>query len=581
VCYTKDVFKKPFLIGLVVLGLFGFSQFAWGAELKTTTILDLKEKQILFRYGGLEKTNIFLCQTTNLSCQNLGSTTPAEVSDPFTDPEPLSTKIKNIKFDRTNATRVTLSPDEKWLAYYDPALANKETERKFVLLNLQANAKRKINEVTSPVNYWDLLTEDLRLFYFSPDSQSLVYLDDRSGYPSLYLVDLGQINKSAPTSQNLLPGKQITQKKYTIADFLLWDANTLYFTANREGAHHWSLYRYDLLTLKLEKIADDISYNQRMHQIDGKLLFLQIKNNSTVPVLYNPATKIISYFPTFPANPPVRGYTEKEIKLGPAGPNQLSGVLMQPANYSTQTRRPLIIWLHGGPYRQVSLGYHSYLGYAIYDWLMGEMAKNGLPGQGALVLKLDYRGSYGYGRTFAESIREQVGQGDVADVTTALTALKKTTKISQVYLVGNSYGGYLALKTIVENPRSFAGAMSINGVMDWFVLLDKLENSIFNTLFGGLLVEKNSDIYYQADIADRIKNLTNQKIVLVQAQADHTVPTSQADYIYDLFVRRNRLATLAKYPGEDHVFKKISSLENICQRLSTMTNLPANCQWSD
>jgi len=75
--------------------------------------------------------------------------------------------------------------------------------------------------------------------------------------------------------------------------------------------------------------------------------------------------------------------------------------------------------------------------------------------------------------------------------------------------------------------------------------------------------------------------LTNQKIVLVQAQDDHTVPASQANYIYDLFVRRNRLATLVKYPGEDHVFKKVSNLENICQRLATMANLSAKCQWAD
>jgi len=147
--------------------------------------------------------------------------------------------------------------------------------------------------------------------------------------------------------------------------------------------------------------------------------------------------------------------------------------------------------------------------------------------------------------------------------------------------MGNSYGGYLALKTIVENPKTFAGAMSINGIMDWFVLLDKLENSIFNTQFGGLLEEKNSDTYYQADIADHIKNLTKQKIIIVQATADQTVPVSQADYIYKIFNLRNRSAELVKYPGEDHVFKKISSLEDICRRLANMAGLKAGCNWTN
>ncbi|MFA6254029.1 MAG: prolyl oligopeptidase family serine peptidase [Candidatus Paceibacterota bacterium] len=559
--------KKSALVGLIVLSFFGFGHLALGAELKITKIIDFKDNQILFSYGGLEKQDNFLCQLTNLACQNLGEKIPAEISKSFEETGSLSAKIKNLKFDRQNATRLTLSPNEKWLAYYDAALANKEKIRKFVLVGLKNGEKIRTYELIGKVNYWDLLSEDLRLFSFSPDNTKLVYLDDRSGYPSLYSVNL----TGTPPAGGRLPGKQITLKNYTIADFLVWDKDIVYFTANRESDHLWALYRYDLATKDVNKIASNISYNQRMQNIDNKLLFLQIKNNSTVPALYDPELKTTSYFPSFPANPPVTGYTEKEIKLG-----KLGGILMQPANYSATKKLPLFIWLHGGPYREVSLGYHSYLGYAIYDWLMGEMAKNG-----ALVLKLDYRGSYGYGRAFAEGIRSQVGKGDVADVMSALTELKKTKKIGPVYLVGNSYGGYLALKTIVENPKTFTGAMPINGVMDWFVLLDNLQNSIFNMEFGGLLEEGNSNLYYQADIADRVKNLSGQKIVIIQAAADKTVPPSQADYIAKIFGLKNKPVELVKYLGEDHVFKKVSSLEDICHRLATMAGLSAGCNWSN
>lgn len=565
-----NIYKKFVLLGIITLSFFNLCPLSFAAELKTTTILDFNDQQILFRHGGLEKTNVFLCQTSNLSCQNLGSTTPAEISESFADPEPLNAKIKNIKFDRANATRIILSPDKKWLAYYDASIANKEKTRKFVLIGLNGDTKIRTYEVSGKVNYWDLLSEDLRLFSFSPDSTKLIYLDDRSGYPSLYSVDL----TGTPPAGGRLPGKQVTLRDYTIADFLAWDTDVVYFTANRESAHLWSLYKFNTKTKDVQKIAGNISYNQRMQRVGDKLLFLQIKNNSTVPVLYDPTITISSgqafaYFPSFPANPPVTGYTEKEIRLG-----KLSGVLMQPTNYTGEKKLPLFIWLHGGPYRQVALGYHSYPSYAVYDWLMGEMVK-----KGALVLKLDYRGSYGYGRDFAQSITGQVGKGDVTDVLTAVTELKKIKKIGPVYLVGNSYGGYLALKTIVENPKVFAGAMPINGVTDWFVLLNKLENSIFNVQFKGLLGEENSALYYQADIADRIKNLTSQKIVIVQASADRTVPASQADYIKKIFDLKNKPVELVKYAGEDHVFKKISSLEDICRRLATMANLTAGCRW--
>jgi dipeptidyl aminopeptidase/acylaminoacyl peptidase len=582
----ESFFKKTVFVVFIFFCFFGFSYLAQAVELKTTTILNFKDNQVLFRYGGLEQTSVFLCQITNLSCQNLGLTTPTDISKSFDDPAPLSIKIKDATFDRKNASRLTLSPDEKWLAYYDTAIANKETTRKFVLVALENGLTKKTYTATGKVNYWDLLSEDLRLFAFSPDSTKLVYLDDRSGYPSLYSVNL----TGTPPKGGRLPGKQITLRNYTIADFLVWDKEIIYFTANRESDHLWSLYRFNTKTKDVQKIASNVSYNQRMQRVTtanggaSKLLFIQIKNNSTIPALYDPSASrgqasspAISYFPSFPANPKVTGYIEKEVTL-----NKLGGVLMQPANYSATLpaqagkKLSLFIWLHGGPYREVSLGYHSYLGYAIYDWLMGEMAKNG-----ALVLKIDYRGSYGYGRDFAESIRTQVGKGDVADVMTALAELKKTRKIGPVYLVGNSYGGYLALKTIVENPKTFAGAMTINGVTDWFVLLDSLENSIFNTQFAGLLEEKNSKLYYQADIADRVKNLSGQKITIIQAGADKTVPPSQADYIYKIFGLKNRPAELVKYEGEDHAFKKISSLEDICRRLASMARISAGCLWSN
>lgn len=564
---------KNFIIfsSFILCGLFGLVTLAYGAELKYTTIVSDKDNQVLFRSGGLEETSIFVCQLADLSCQNVGSTTPPVVSESFTNHDDQDLKIKNVKFDRTNATRVLLSPDEKWLVYYDAALANKEKTRKFVLISLVDGVKKKAYELTGKVNYWDLLSEELRIFNFSPSGKKLMYLDDRMGYSVPYLVDLTK--KQA----KYLPGKQIILKNYSVADFIFWNDEVIYFSANRESKHIWSLYRYNLITKDLKKVANNVSYNQKMRLVGSgenkKLLFMQVINNSSIPALLDPTTQTISHFPALSANPQITGYTEKEVTL-----NKLGGVLLKPTSYSPAKSYPLIIWLHGGPYRQTALGYHSYLGYAVYDWMLGELAKNG-----ALVLKLDYRGSYGYGRSFAESITGQVGKGDVTDVLNAQTELKKFYKISNTYLVGNSYGGYLALRTIVDSQanKKIAGALSINGVTDWFVLLDNLENSIFNVQFKGLLGEKNSNLYYQADIADKVKNLTNQKIIVAQANNDKTVPPSQADYIAKIFGLKGKTLTLIKYPGEDHVFKKKSSLEDLCRQLTSLSGIKASCLWEN
>lgn len=552
---------------LLLLNL-SLSGLALGAELKYISIVESRDEQILFKESFLEKANFYLCQSQDLSCQNLGDKVPTEVSLALEDPSPQSDKIKNIKFDRTGATRILLSPNEKWLAYFVPSLAKKKNPREFVLLNLEATGAKRTTKLTSKVNYWDLLSEELRIFNFSPDSNYLAYLDDKDGYSTIYLVDLTK-------TSNLLPGKKIITKKYSVNDFLLWDKDTIYFVANRESSHSWSLYQYKWATGDLKKIAGDISYNQQMRRVgergQEKLLFTQIINNSAIPVLYNPTTSTLEKFSALGPNPALSGYREKEIKLNA----KLNGILMTPKELPA-TPRPLIIWLHGGPYRQSSYGYHSYLSYGAYDWILGELAKSG-----ALVLKLDYRGSYGYGRAWAEASKGEVGKGDVTDVITARDELKKLYKINKTYVVGNSYGGYLALRTIVDPgaKNKFAGAMSIAGVTDWFVLLDKLENSIFNTQFDGLLDEKNSKLYYQADVAERVKNLTNEKIIIAHGTKDSTIPVSQADYLAKIFKLRGKTLDLVKYEGEDHVFRKKSSLEDMCQRLAKLTNLSASCQW--
>ncbi|HRZ30527.1 MAG TPA: prolyl oligopeptidase family serine peptidase, partial [Candidatus Paceibacterota bacterium] len=424
-------------------------------------------------------------------------------------------------------------------------------------------------KVSGAVDYWDLLSEELRIYNFSPSGKKLIYLDDRTGYSTLYLVDLTK------EKTNYLPGQQIITKKYSVADFMFWDDDVIYFSANRESSHQWSLYRYNLTTQELLKVADNISYNQQMQKVgpkdNEKLLFTQIINNSTIPTLLDHGTNKLSYFTDIQANPKISGYTEEVVKL-----DSLSGVLLKPSNYSASAKYPLVIWLHGGPYRQTSLGYHSYFSYGMYDWMLGQIAKSG-----ALVLKLDYRGSYGYGRDFAESITGEVGRGDVSDVLKAQAELKKTYKVTSTYLAGNSYGGYLALRAIADKNAygRISGALSINGVTDWFVLLDKLENSIFNVQFNGLLEEENSDLYYQANISDHVKNLRGQKIIVAQAEKDSTVPASQADHIAKIFNLKGKALTLVKYKDEDHIFQKKSSLEDLCRQLTSLTSTPADCRW--
>jgi dipeptidyl aminopeptidase/acylaminoacyl peptidase len=585
---TIEMMKIKYTLS-ILLGIFLLqTQASQAASLEYSSVIrtDDAAGTALVRFGSLENKSYFTCTLSNLSCLNVGTSLPPLISStPSTDttlnPQAPTSSPFDVITDTARVSRRGVSPDGRFVFYYQYSTPTNPS-RHFVLID---NTTGKQYSTKSNVHYWDLLTEENRIFSVSPDSKTLVYLDDREGTPALYKVNLGKVSKT------MMAGSRITKTTYTVSDFMLYDANTLFFTANRENKEMWNLYSYNLKTQLLTNIASDVSYAEPMKKAGDNIIFLQIKGNAVVPAIYNPATKKTSYF-NLPETPGIESISNSYQIVNYNG---ISGVLLKPlpstlsqglarsGQAGQATSSPLIIWLHGGPYRQVAPTIHSYLSYGVYDWALEEARRNG-----AYVLKIDYHGSYAHGRPFAESLKEAAGVKDVADVVNSLSGLKAQlgpkVKFSGTYLVGNSYGGYLALKSLVAKPNLFTGAYSINGVTDWPTLLNKLRTSIFNIYFDGLPTLKNSKYYAQADIVDHLNVLTSKnKMMLVQAQADMTIDPHQANFFNEVAASKGKNVDTLLIDGEDHVFHKASSITAICssllQFIGLTPNTPERCQY--
>lgn len=528
-----------FITALCALGL--WVNTAQASELTYTKIIETRPDTIIFQHGGLENAPYFSCAFTSLECTNIGTTSPKATTTP-----PKSTVT--IKDDRYS--KVVTSPTGRYIAYYKYAVNG---QREFKLID---KTKNKTYTVKSRVNFWDLLIEEPKLFSFSPDESKMVYLDDRDGYPALYLVNLETLAKTG------FQGEILNAKKYSVVDFLLWDKNTLYFIANRDNPLLWTLYKYDFTTKEVTKVIDRVSYGNSMRRVGDHLLFLRIENNEIIPLLYSEA-KGIERFPTFgPSLISTATSTPPLIERKTLGVAGMSGVILRPAQATATSTHPILIWLHGGPFRQTSIDRHSFISYGVYDWMLDELVK-----KGAVVIKLDYRGSYGYGRVFSESIKNNVGKGDVRDIVEATKKIKEKIPNNGVYLIGNSYGGYLSLRTIVDRPDIFTGAVSINGVTDWSTLLTDLRTSIFNIHFNGIPKKANSLLYSQASVINRIFALKANPILLIHGEKDTTITVDQSKLLHNELLKKKKKSELVIYEGEDHVFAKESTMEDMCQRL--------------
>ncbi len=442
----------------------------------------------------------------------------------------------------TGAGSLTLSPNGRYVAYYIPSTQTKG-QRTYGIIDTLKNTGY---EKTENVAYWDLLSEGIKFFAFSPDSTRLLYLGDTHGPQTLYQVNLASLSDNFKSSR-------IISKNYTVSDFMWINNSSIVFTANRESPLLWSLYTYNITTGNLVKRADNVSYAGTMKPVGKYVVFTQISGNSSSPALYNTTEGTVSKL-LIPGLMVKNATPGEVVKAG-----SLYGVYAKPTTAVPALSKTLLVWLHGGPFRQAANGYHPYMSYAGYDWMLDEARAGGVS-----VLKLDYPGSFGYGREFAEKITGSVGSIDVKDSVAAIKQFATARGFKNIYLIGNSYGGYLSLKTIVDQPTLFAGAFSINGVTDWGLLNERLETSIFNVQFKGLPGDSNKSLYSTASIFNNIGKIGQQKIILVHGEADTTIPVEQSQILNEELATKGKNVEFITYADENHVFEKQETFESLC-----------------
>jgi len=144
---------------------------------------------------------------------------------------------------------------------------------------------------------------------------------------------------------------------------------------------------------------------------------------------------------------------------------EIHGQLFVPAGAKSGDKRPALIFLHGGPIRQMLLGWH-YMYYYSNSYAMNQY----LASRGYVVLALNYRSGIGYGRAFREAPgRAGRGATEYQDVVAAGKFLQGRADVDpkRIGLWGGSYGGYLTALGLGRNSDVFAAGVDLHGVHDW------------------------------------------------------------------------------------------------------------------
>ncbi|HEX3428124.1 MAG TPA: prolyl oligopeptidase family serine peptidase [Candidatus Limnocylindrales bacterium] len=150
---------------------------------------------------------------------------------------------------------------------------------------------------------------------------------------------------------------------------------------------------------------------------------------------------------------PDRTIAGERISFKARDGQRIEGTLWRPAGATGKRggrRVPTVVHPHGGPTWQ------AYRAWVPFKQLLAR--------EGFAFLDIDFRGSTGYGRDFRNANKGEWGHADAFDmIDGARWAASQPWSDGRMAIYGGSYGGYLVLAALVEEPGLWAAGVDLYG----------------------------------------------------------------------------------------------------------------------
>ena len=226
-------------------------------------------------------------------------------------------------------------------------------------------------------------------------------------------------------------------------------------------------------------------------------------------------------------------------------------ILVRPSDDAAITG--LIVNPHGGPHSAFPVGFDLFT--ACFAQL------------GFAVLRVNYRGSIGFGQNSILSLPKRVGQQDVSDVQNAAETTVHDLCIppGKVFVTGGSHGGFLTLHLLGQYPNFYAAGATRNPVtnlatqrgttdiMDWCYCEGGSEFNFNSVPTSGVLQKflECSPIVHVAKV--------KAPVLFMLGSVDLRVPPSQSfEYVHCL-QGLGKTVTVLKYDDNNHPISKIDA----------------------
>ena len=374
------------------------------------------------------------------------------------------------------------------------------------------------------------------------------------------------------------------------------DSRHLHYTTN-EGGEYSHIARYDLATGKseiVEKHPWDVMYTYfsrngkyrvvavnedartRIRIYDGAtgkpVALPKLPEGDITAVNISPSEKLMAFYfngDRSPSNLHVYNFATKKVtkltdSLNPQIDQsdlveaevvryksfdgmEVPALLYKPHNASATNKLPAIVEVHGGPGGQSRKGYAGAMQY--------------LANKGYVILRVNNRGSSGYGKTFFAADDGKHGREPLWDCIEAKKYLASLGYVdeSKIGIMGGSYGGYMVLAALAFKPEEFAVGVDIFGVSNWVRTLESMptywepqRKALYKEIGDPKTDLENLRAISPLFHADKIR----KPLIVLQGANDPRVIKPESDEIVEAVKKNDGVVEYVVFDNEGHGFTK-------------------------
>lgn len=389
-----------------------------------------------------------------------------------------------------------------------------------------------------------------------PKNELIVFTSSLDNWPHIYSVP-------ANGGKALL----LTAGEYMVEHLTLTsDKNHILFSANF-GSEPTDVDRRHIVEVSVDKAdAKNITNGKgnewmavSIHQAKGvafigssaqKVPQVMIKNNQQTEPLAITSNYQVSDFPEKNLVVP------SQVIFKSLDGQMIHGQLFD--NGDGKSNKPAVLFVHGGPARQMLLGWH-YSDYYANTYALNQYLAN----LGFVVLSVNYRLGIGYGYDF-QNPASPLAATEYYDIKAAGEFLARQSNINpkRIGIYGGSYGGYLTALALGRDSKLFAAGVDIHGVHDW---ASNIQDQLFTQ--GNKRVpdaDWAASLVYRSSPISSVSNWTSP-VLIIHADDDRNVRFEQSVDLYNRLQKKKVEVESMVIVDDTHHWMKFENVIQVFQ----------------